>query len=102
MIPLLGGAQVTGKVNLAQPDDGGWARVGGGLTGSRQGSFSLATNGKVVVGTILLPKEELAYVIIDQGGKMLMQEQPIADVICIGLPRDSADGGRNRSNQPNK
>ena len=88
VIPLLGGEQVTGKVNLVQQEAGGWVRVGGELTGARSGSFSLGSSGKKVSGTILLPQEEIAYAITEQPeGQVVMQEKPLSDVTCFPIPR---------------
>ena len=88
VIPLLGGEQVAGKVNLVQLEAGGWVRVGGELTGLRAGSFSLASSGNKVGGTILLPQEQIAYTIAEQSdGKLVMQEKPLSDVICFPIPR---------------
>ena len=88
VIPLLGGEQVTGKVNLVQQEAGGWVRVGGELTGPRSGSFSLGSSGKNAGGTILLPQEQIAYAIAEQpDGQVVMQEKPLSDVICFPIPR---------------
>jgi len=88
VIPLLGGEQVTGKVNLVQQEAGGWVRVGGELTGPRPGSFSLGSSGKNAGGTILLPQEQIAYAITGQpDGLVVMQEKPLSDVICFPIPR---------------
>jgi hypothetical protein len=88
VIPLLGGEQVTGKVNLVQQEAGGWVRVGGELTGPRAGSFSLGSSGKSAGATILLPQEQIAYTITEQpDGQTVMQERPLSDVICFPLPR---------------
>ncbi len=87
VIPLLDGEQVTGRVNLVQQDGGGIV-VGGGLTGSRTGSFSLGTGGQQAGGTILLPNEDLAYTITERGeGRLVLQEKPLAELICRRLPR---------------
>jgi hypothetical protein len=87
VLPLLGGEQVTGKVNLVQ-QEAGWVRVGGELTGPRSGSFSLGSSGKNAGGTILLPQEQIAYAITEQpDGQVVMQEKPLSEVICFPIPR---------------
>lgn len=94
VIPLLGGEQVTGRVNLVQQEASGWVSVGGELTGSRSGSFSLGSSGKNVGGRILLPQEQIAYAITQQpGGEVLMQEKLLSDVICFPIPRPRDEPG---------
>ncbi len=86
VIPLLGGEQVTGRVNLVQQEASGQVLVGGALTGPRGGSFSLGNNGGKFGGTILLPQEEIAYVIaVPGGGQVLMQEKHLSQVICFPM-----------------
>ena len=88
VIPLLGGEQVIGRVNLVQPEDDGWVRIGGELTGPRTGSFSLGRSGNKMGGIILLPQEELACVISEQtAGQVLIQEKHLSEVMCFSLPR---------------
>lgn len=86
-IPLMDGEQVQGKVNLVQPGRNNWIRVAGELTGARKGSFVLAANGAEVAGLVQLPRERLAYQIMEErDGRTLMVEQFRADVICDPLP----------------
>lgn len=88
VIPLLGGEQVAGKVNLVQQDKSGWVRVGGELTGARAGSFSLGSKGKSLGGTVLLAEEQIAYTIAEQSdGRVLMEEKHLSEVICFQMPR---------------
>jgi len=87
-MPLLGGEQVEGKVNVVQQEASGWVRIGGELRGPRSGNFSLGINGGKVGGTILLRREEIAYVITGQGeGGALIQEKHLSEVICFPIPR---------------
>jgi len=88
VIPLLGGEKVTGRINLVQQEANGWVRTGGELTGPRTGSFFLGSSGKKVTGTILLPKEEIAYALGEQpDGRVLMQEVLASEVVCFPMPR---------------
>ncbi|HEX2852909.1 MAG TPA: immunoglobulin domain-containing protein [Opitutaceae bacterium] len=86
-LPLLGGEEVTGRVNLVQAEAGNWIRVGGELTGAREGTFTLNSNGDQFDGMVLLPREKLA-VLITQGatGRALMEEKPIGEVLCTPMP----------------
>ncbi|VGO12921.1 hypothetical protein PDESU_01475 [Pontiella desulfatans] len=86
VIPLFDGERVTGQVNLAMQEDG-YVRIGGALSGTRKGSFSMGSRGDEFSGTILLPEKELAYTFAAQSpGSVLMQERPLSEVICHPLP----------------
>jgi len=88
VIPLFDGEQVSGKVNLVQEEAGGWVRVGGELAGPHTGTFYVGTSGEHVVGAVLLPKAEIAYVIEGQpDGQVFVKEKPLSEVICFPLPR---------------
>ncbi len=88
MIPLLDGEQVTGKVNLVQPEASGAVRIGGELTGSRPGSFSLGTGGQKAGGSILLPNEGVAYTITERpDGKVVLEEKQLSELVCRRMPR---------------
>ncbi len=88
VIPLLGGEQVTGLVNLVQVEAGGQVLIGGELTGLRLGTFSLGAGGTRIGGVIQLPKEELAYEITEQAdGRLIMQEKHLSEIICLPMPR---------------
>ena len=94
-LPLMDGRVVAGRVNLVKKDLGGWVRVGGQLTGPDAGSFTLGTNGEDVNGTILLPKEEIAYEIaVQSDGKAILQEKLLAEVVCLAAKKIGTLGGR--------
>jgi hypothetical protein len=87
-IPLLAGEHVTGQVNLVLKEAGDLIRIGGKLTGTRMGSFTLASRGKEVSGRILLPHKRLAYEIAKSpDGQLVMQEKSLSEVVCFPLPR---------------
>lgn len=89
-LPLFDGQLVQARIKLVQADQG-WVRTGGPLEGARRGSFSLATNGEKVTGTILLPDEKLAYQIEYQDdGQTVLNEKLLSDVVCAPIPRDSS------------
>ncbi|MFA6135278.1 MAG: immunoglobulin domain-containing protein, partial [Phycisphaerae bacterium] len=94
VIPLPGGEQATGVVNLALVDPNGVVRVGGSLTGSEAGSFSLSGSARGIGGRVLMPDKEVAYVIMPApGGLMRVHEMPLAGVICYPFPREPKSAG---------
>jgi len=92
VIPLPGGGEVGGLVNLVQVAANGIVRVGGSLTGGQAGSFSLGQDSSGVAGRVLLPQEKLAYVVSTPGsGRIQMREVALSDVICYPMPLDKAE-----------
>ncbi len=87
-IPLLGGDQVTGRVQLVMSEANGVVRVGGKLTGDEVGTFALAQLPDQITGSILLPNRGIAYVITpgEDGGTWLV-EKALSDVICLPYPQ---------------
>lgn len=90
-IPLLGGEQVTGRVQLVLPEADGVVRVGGKLTGDEKGTFMLTQLPDQVMGQILLTNRQVAYVITpgEEGGTWLV-EKPLSDVLCLPYPKAAA------------
>jgi len=92
IIPLPGGVEVAGLVNLVQTASDGTVRVSGSLTGDHAGSFSLSQGVNSVGGRVLLQQEKLAYVVSTPSpGRMQMRELLLSDVICYPMPLDKAD-----------
>lgn len=94
MIPLMDGTQVSGRVNLVQPDEQGWTRIGGELSGADAGSFTMGSDGKEVAAMILLPGKDLAYEVSGQlASNATMEEKPLSEALCSPLPaaEDAAD-----------
>ena len=87
-IPLIGGAVMDGTVHLVQRETDGWVRVGGETRGARRGTFTLATNGREVRGSVQFPREHLAYEIAPQAdGSTLILEKSLGAIVCDPLPR---------------
>lgn len=87
VIPLMDGTQVTGRVNLVQPDEHGWTRIGGELAGANAGSFTMGSDGKEVSAMILLPGKDLAYEVSGQlASNATMEEKPLSEALCSPLP----------------
>lgn len=85
-LPLPDGSAPTGTVNLTQREAGDWVRVGGALTGG--GSFSLAANGREGGGLVQFPDEHRAFKLeAAEGGRLLMTERRLGDVVCEAIPR---------------
>jgi Domain of unknown function (DUF4214)/Immunoglobulin I-set domain/Immunoglobulin domain/FG-GAP-like repeat len=91
-LPLMGNDRRTGLVNLVQIEPAGVVRVGGSLTGTPNGSFSLTSAAGQIAGRILVPDQRLAYeVTTPRRGQMVMHEVDLADVICYRIPRAPAE-----------
>ena len=88
VIPLFGGEKAEGVVNLVRTESNGWVRMGGALTGGREGSFYLAANGREVHGFVQFPKEQIAYELVTEGdGRTQLVERFRGDIVCAPLPR---------------
>lgn len=85
-IPLPGGEQLTGRINLVQPDEGGWVRIGGQLTGHDAGSFIFNGNGEQVFATVVREDKQVAYEVTGNGEKTVIEEKPLDEVVCQPIP----------------
>ncbi len=91
IIPLPGGRELPGVVNLVQAGANGTMHIAGGLTGTG-GSFSVAQAGDgKLAGRVILREEGLAYVLTTSAasGRTLMREVALADILCGPYQRDS-------------
>lgn len=92
-LPLRDGEEVHGVVNLVQPDDEGTVLVGGGLTDSAKGSFSLGQRGGDFGGMIKVPATKKAYLIsTSDQGRTTIVEKPLSSVQCEGTIKPEPDG----------
>ena len=74
--------ELSGLVNLVQPDGKGWVRVGGSIQG-QAGSFTLAAGPASSGGLLMLPKTGKAFeVVTEQDGRVLLVERRLADKRC--------------------
>lgn len=87
-LPMRKGAVAMGVVNLVQPDESGWVRVGGSIKSPGKGSFSLGQKATEWTGLVQLPEQDIALV-IDTATDSTLQilEKPLGSVICKGLPK---------------
>ncbi|HWA26765.1 MAG TPA: DVUA0089 family protein [Lacunisphaera sp.] len=89
-IPLPGGRQVRGVVNLVLQEASGTVRVGGSLVGGVKGSFSLSQGTDGTNGRVLLRHEELAYLVSTPAlGLVQLRELTLGEVMCHPLLRAS-------------
>jgi subtilisin-like proprotein convertase family protein len=92
VIPLMDGQKVSGRVNLVQPDENGWVRVGGELSGADTGSFTMGSDGKEVAAIILLPNKDLAYEVSGMlASNATMEEKPLSEALCSPLPASAPE-----------
>jgi sugar lactone lactonase YvrE len=92
IIPLLGNDRTTGRVNLVQIEPAGVIRVGGNLTGTPAGSFSLTSTAGQLAGRILIPDQRITYEVTSpRPGQMMMREVDMEDVVCFRMPRAPGD-----------
>jgi hypothetical protein len=75
--------ELSGLVNLVQPDGKGWVRVGGSIQG-QAGSFTLAAGPSASGGLLMLPATGKAFeVVTEQDGRVLFVERRLADKRCF-------------------
>jgi hypothetical protein len=86
-LPLFGGEEATGRVNLVQADAGHVIRIGGELIAGRPGTFFLSANGSDVDGAVLLSREGVAVMIARDAGGLVMTEKPLAEILCTPMPK---------------
>jgi len=93
-LPLRNGGMAQGVVNLVQPDESGWVRVGGSVKTPEKGSFSMSQKGGEWAGLVQLPAQEIALVIDTAGdGGLHVLEKPLNSVLCRGLPKKPQPDG---------
>lgn len=87
-LPLPGGGQALGTVQLVDVRPGHPFGLAGRFTGSRSGEFSLVQDPLVGVRGFLMPEQgQIAFRISEEAGEMFLDEVDKGSVICHGMPK---------------